>query len=378
MSADESKLTHLEHAEDHVINAGKEGFAHAHKTLMGVHDALSGKRSNVQITTKYDGSPSVVFGYHPTSGKFFVGSKSVFNKNPKLNFSNEDIEANHGHAPGLAAKLRSALRHLPKVTPKGRIFQGDIMHTPEDVQMSGGSFHFRPNTITYSTKTDSPEGKKIQNSKIGVAVHTEYKGRTFDNMKATYGASTGDFEPHKDVHVIDTHLNMDSGHHTPEARENFMNHINKATELHNQMDDYDHLGDHVEHLKHYINTTVRDGSKPSISGYQKHLKMLGQKDIDKVKTDKAKHTKKLYWSSLHDHVGQSKEAFQRTLDIHHHLQQAKNVLENSLSSHQDFHHSIDGKQTKPEGFVAILNNRPTKIVDRSEFSRANFMVSQNR
>ncbi len=29
-AADESKLTHLEHAEDHVINSGDKGFAHAY------------------------------------------------------------------------------------------------------------------------------------------------------------------------------------------------------------------------------------------------------------------------------------------------------------------------------------------------------------
>jgi hypothetical protein len=378
MSSNEEKLTHLEHAEDHVINAGSDGFHHAYNTLVGVHNALRGQKSDVQITTKYDGSPSLVFGYHPVSGKFFVGSKSVFNKNPKINFSPEDIEANHGHAPGLASKLKSALRHLPKVTPKGRIFQGDIMHTPEDVTMSGGSYHFKPNTITYSTKTDSEQGKKLQNSKIGVAVHTEYTGKSFDNMKAKYGASTKDFTNHKDVHVIDTHLKLDKGHHTPEAHSAFIGHLNNAVDSHNQGTGYDHLENHREHLKHYINTTVREGKSPSVKGYQDHLKFLGARDMISVKTEKAQEAKRLKWASLHDHVSQNKEAFKNTLDTHKHLQQAKNVLENSLSSHQDFHHSIDGKQTKPEGFVAILNNRPTKIVDRSEFSRANFLMSQNR
>ena len=85
--ATEDKLTHLEHAEDHVINAGFEGFAHSFHNLEDVKDQLQGKKNKTKITTKYDGSPSVVFGTNPDNGQFFVASKSAFNKNPKLNYT---------------------------------------------------------------------------------------------------------------------------------------------------------------------------------------------------------------------------------------------------------------------------------------------------
>jgi hypothetical protein len=58
--------------------------------------------------------------------------------------------------------------------------------------------------------------------------------------------------------------------------------------------------------------------------------------------------------------------------MHGHLQKAKDVLANTLSSHAEFGHSISGKKSKPEGFVVVRHNRPTKIVDRAEFSAANF------
>ena len=132
--AADDKLKHLEHAEDHPINAGAAGFKHAADTLNAVHNQLLRKDgSNVKVTMKYDGSPSIVFGHHPQTGKFFVASKSAFNVKPKINYTDQDIEANHGHAPGLVSKLKFALKHLPKVTPKGAVYQGDIMHTPEDV-----------------------------------------------------------------------------------------------------------------------------------------------------------------------------------------------------------------------------------------------------
>ena len=134
---DESKLTHLEHAEDHPINAGSAGFQHAFDTLHETHQLLTGKQSKASVTTKLDGSPSVVFGTHPENGKFFVASMSAFNATPKLNYTPEDIEKNHGHAPGLVSKLKTALQHLPKTAPKEGVYQGDVLFSHEDKKNKG-------------------------------------------------------------------------------------------------------------------------------------------------------------------------------------------------------------------------------------------------
>ena len=58
--------------------------------------------------------------------------------------------------------------------------------------------------------------------------------------------------------------------------------------------------------------------------------------------------------------------------MHAYLQSAKNVLVRSLASHTDYGHTIGGKKVKPEGHVAVIGNRPTKLVDRAEFSKLNF------
>ena len=370
-SANEEKLTHLEHAEDHPINAGEEGFKHAFNTLNDTHNALLGKRSKVSLSTKYDGSPSIVFGHHPEFPRFFVASKSAFNKNPKLNFTESDIEKNHGHAPGLVAKLKAALHHLPN---EG-VYQGDVMYnkSDKDVSDSGGSYHFKPNTITYSTKKGSEEGQKIKDAKFGVAVHTAYHGDTLENMKAEYNTDTSKFKSHPDVHVIDTKFDPKTAHYTPDAQQEYHSHMAKAVEAHNDLPNYDHLEGHAESLKTYINSTVREATKPSVEGYKKHLQGSLQKDIDKVKTDKAKQNKAADMNEKLDHIEKNKDAFKTTLTIHKELQAAKNVLVNTMSNADyKFHHSIDGKKVKPEGHVAVLNNRPTKLVDRSEFSAANF------
>ena len=110
-----SKLKHITHAEDRPLQEGSKGFLHTYNALMQAHNHIKSGSNSSALTMKYDGSPSVVFGHHPETGKFFVASKSAFNKNPKLNYTHKDILKNHGHAPGLMEKLHAALNHLKKI-----------------------------------------------------------------------------------------------------------------------------------------------------------------------------------------------------------------------------------------------------------------------
>lgn len=372
--ADEAKLKHLEHAEDHPINAGHEGVVHALNNLKDVHRKLRGRDNDTKITMKYDGSPSVVFGHHPENGKFFVASKSVFNKNPKLNYTEADIEKNHGHAPGLVEKLKHALKHLPKVVPPRGVYQGDIMHTKGDVKEKGGKVHFTPNTITYSAPKGSAHGKAAMNSKVGVAVHTAYKGDSLEGMKAQYAPDLSHFGNHPDVHLISTEHKLDKAKYTPEQQAKFNEHYKKAVRTARQIPQEGHeaIAGHRIPLKTYINSTVRAGTDPSVHGFMKHYQNAHQKGIDKVKTEKAKQAKTVEMQRALQDVHDNKQHFENVLALHKHLQGAKDTLTHSLASHAEFGHHIRGKKSKPEGFVVVRNNRPTKFVDRAEFSRANF------
>lgn len=374
-AASEEQLSHLEHLEDHHINAGHAGFDHAVNTLHQVHKTLKGEKSSATISTKYDGSPSIVFGHHPESGKFFVSSKSVFNKDPKINYTHADIEKNHGHAPGLVSKLSHALTHLPKVTPKKGIYQGDFMYSKKDndVQEDKGAYHFKPNTLTYSAKKGTSEGDKVKRAKIGVAIHTSYSGKSLDSMKAQFNTGHKGFGEHSDVHLMSTHFDHSKANYTPEAQKQYETHLSAAQKAHGKIKNYDHMDGHVEHLKTYINSTVREGSKPSVDGYREHLRSRMQAAADKMKTDKGKQQKLGVLHSTIGHVDQHAQTFQHTLDVHHHLQQAKNVLTSTMEdSEHTLHHSLAGQRAKPEGFVASVGNRPTKFVKRDVFSAANF------
>ena len=372
--ASEEKLKHLEHAEDHVIHGGQAGFSHAYHNLKDVHDRLTGKENATKVTMKYDGSPSVIFGTNPENGRFFVATKSAFNKNPKINYTPEDIMKNHGHAPGLVEKLKAALEYLPKSTPKKGVFQGDIMHSKGDVKVHGSKIKFTPNTITYAADKNSEHGKAAMNSQIGVAVHTAYKGKTMEDMKAQYAPELNSFKKHPDVHVISTEHPLDKMNYDPKEQQRFAKHMKAAATLHKatKEDTFDAVMHHQLPLKTYINSTIRHGTNPSISGYVQHLTAAHQKKIDSVKTDKAKEQKSALAQADIEHVQTNRQGFNRVLQMHRHLQKAKNVLVNTLSSNSEFEHSINGKKAKPEGFVAVRHNRPTKLVDRREFSAANF------
>ena len=381
-AADESKLTHLEHAEDHPLNAGAAGFDHAKKTLAGVHHALQGGKSKVSISTKFDGSPSIVAGYHPENGKFFIMTKSGFNKTPKINYTPEDIERNHGHAPGLVSKLKAALQHLPKVMPKEGIYQGDIMHSggksksnPEgDVAIKDGQASFTPNTITYTTKREG-EAEQAASSKLGVAFHTAYHGPSLKKMKAKYNAGTEGFTEHPDVHLVDVSYNINKAKYTPADSEEFQQHMDNADHFHNTLQDsggYEAVAKHAERMKTYINQTVRTGEEPSVEGYAQHVTNIYKKAADKLKTEAGKTKNLNAGKEITSHAENNSEHLENALQMHKELQMGKNVLVKSLSSHQDYAHTINGKAVKPEGFVAVINNRPTKINDRHEFNRLNF------
>lgn len=373
-ATDESKLTHLEHAEDHHINAGHKGFMHAFDTLHQTHQMLTGKKSTATISTKYDGSPSIVFGTNPDNGKFFVASKSAFNVSPKLNYTVADIEKNHGHAPGLVSKLKAALQHLPKVAPKEGVYQGDFMYHKDDrdVKTDDMHHHFKPNTITYSVPKDSEEGQKVKDAKIGVVVHTAYKGSSLQDMKAHYNADTFHFGEHKDVHLINPSVDKSKIKYTPKQQESFLNHMQKALDVANKIKNYKHLEGHTDALKTYINSTVKDNTKPSLEGYKSHVGGLYQRKAAALKTAAGKQRHLEAGQQHLAHIDKHENNFKSTLELHKHLQNAKNVLVNALASHTAFGHSVNGQKVKPEGHVVVVNNRPTKLVDRSEFSRLNF------
>tara|TARA_Y100000590_G_scaffold58035_1_gene61200 strand:- start:2611 stop:3519 length:909 start_codon:yes stop_codon:yes gene_type:complete len=137
---------HIEHPEDSILN--------------GDLSVLNWFTANSNVTIKIDGSPAIVWGRNPSTGNFFVGTKSVFNKiKIKINESHQQIDNNHQGE--VAEILHHCFDYLPRTN---NIYQGDFIGF-------GGNSTYCPNTITY----DFPE-KLTQN--IIIAPHTYYEATT--------------------------------------------------------------------------------------------------------------------------------------------------------------------------------------------------------
>jgi len=386
-SLDVDKLKHLEHAEDHIIHGGEEGLVHAADNLDDLHNFLTGGKSKSKVTTKYDGSPSVVFGVNPENGKFFVGSKSVFNVNPKINYTEADIDKNHGHAPGLAQKLKLALQHLPKVMPKDNqgkstgVYQGDFLYDKNDIEDEDGKYKFAPNTITYSANKDSGMGRKMAASQMGFVVHTKYTGKDLTNMKAGFDVDHSKFNQDPDVNLVNPEIKDTSRSRYSTAQQTrYKQHMDAAAESFKNINSetLKKLGDHNEYIKPYINQTVRDETTPNTSDYASFLEQKRDKEVSKVKSEAAKQKKASMYDELINDLKDNKKEYDKAFDIHHNIQKAKDTLVSALGNPTEFEHSVGDKTVKPEGFVSIRNGRPTKLVDRAEFSRLNFANNRGR
>jgi hypothetical protein len=381
----DGKLKHITHAEDWPILNGSKGFKHAVDTLNQAHNHIKSGGKSSAMTMKYDGSPSLVFGHHPETGKFFVATKSAFNKNPKINYTDADIAKNHGHAPGLAKKLQAALHHLKKVAPKSGVYQGDMMFSENDDEMEGrregkgGKVSFTPNTITYTAGGD--EAERIKKAKVGVVVHQQYHGDTAENMKADPHPDLHNFKQHPDVWTKGAELDTRQVHYSDEAQKEYQKHIAAAQKIHDKhgKEMYNaikmHSGEHG-HLSTYINATVRSGEKPSAEGFRKHVQDVYAKmnKSKPLKTPAAQSRRGAEMNSHLKHIDDNKKHYENFLKMHSHLSAAKHVLVDTLDQHEGgLEHHIDGKRSKPEGYVVNHAGQPTKLVNRSEFARANLL-----
>ncbi|HYT46007.1 MAG TPA: DUF6267 family protein [Methylomirabilota bacterium] len=374
---DAKYLRHLDHAEDLLIRNKGKNFHELLGALHHTHNYLSGgrKHSSLSISTKMDGSPAIVFGHDPRNGKFFVGTKSFFNKTPKINYKEKDIEANHGKTPGLASRLKNLLHHLKKVVPPKGVFQGDLMYTAHEVSEHNGKLSFTPNTITYHVDKNSGEGRSIMKSKVGVAPHTEYDTDDKKNFIAKFGQlDSSVFKKSDDVHMFDTKV-KGPFKYDGKSKKKFIDHVSKASEFHGKLHGdgaYDVLGDHEKTLLGYINATVKQKKTPSVEGYIGYLSKQASKNIEKVKLDKTKEGIKKKLSDEQQNIVGNKGHFNNLFQAHKHVQSAKNILVDTLGQNSPYDEKILGNKSKPEGFVVSINGKPMKFVDRNHFSAANF------
>lgn len=141
-----TKILHLEHPEDSVLN--------------GNLSVINWFLTPGYLSTKIDGSPAICWGTNPATGRFCVGTKSVFNK-IKIKIAHSHEEIDQFYTGEVAEILHLCFDYLPRTEG---FYQGDFIGF-------GGSSEYTPNTITYQF----PE---IVTQNIIIAPHTFYETST--------------------------------------------------------------------------------------------------------------------------------------------------------------------------------------------------------
>ena len=393
------KNTHLEHLEDDIINRGSKGGQNAINFLNSIRDMLAGTSSSkVNMSVKWDGAPAIICGINPENGQFFVGTKAVFNVTPKINYTTSDIRRNHSGE--LANKLSIALRELKKLNISG-ILQGDFLFSKSDLKTAKidgeNMITFTPNTITYAVPVDSDIGKRIKRARMGIVFHTSYSGKTMKDLKAGFGTVSGR-SGISSVFLADAAYRDVSGSAklTSSELSTFNARIRMAEgsllkasamldEMSKSSSDSLSVGFRLKtFFNHFIRNTQGNMAKVKtlVEMFGEYYEQILNAEITARKTESGKKKYKDLLKKNMTFINRNKQSLYFAIASHVTLQNAKNYLVSKLSEIQSIGHFLrtpNGyKVTAPEGFVAVDRTAgAVKLVDRLEFSRANFTAEKD-
>jgi hypothetical protein len=401
------KNLHLEHIEDEIFNNGVRGAREAINFLRSLRDMLSGDSPTpVTVTVKFDGAPAIFVGTDPADGKFFVGTKGVFNKNPKVIKKESDI-SELGYKGGLAEKLKVAFNEMKSLGIKD-VLQGDIMFTSGDLEkanIDGETYTiFQPNTIVYAVPYGSDLDKKIRKAEIGVVFHTTYTGESLEGMGASFGADVSDLYKTPNVWYSDVNYQDFSGSVTMTSSETtqITSHLSKAgktfhTIKTSSLDRFlKFQNDFPSNLtgatiKTYNNSKIRQGEKvvdpvSHSKGYIQYIHdYFNAKVFPKVKSEKGKENKEKQMQLIVSSSEKMMSTIVSCMRLHNYLVDAKMIIIEKLNNGakrfpNTFVRTDSGyKVVNDEGYVAIdkSSGGAVKLVDRLEFSYNNFNGIKN-
>ena len=392
------KNTHLEHLEDDIINRGSDGGRNAVSFLKSVRNMLAGSASGrVNMSVKWDGAPAIIAGRNPENGKFFVGTKSVFNKTPKINYTPGDIASNHSGP--VAQKLNVCLKELKRLRITG-IYQGDLLFTKGDTKVANidgeRMITFTPNTITYAVPLSSSLGRRISRARLGIVFHTYYTGKSMSSLTAGFGTVSGKTGSTA-VYLASAGYTDTSGSSTFTSGELARfdglirmaeGSLSKAAPLLNVMKSNDPISVGFR-LKSFFNYYIKNSQGSSMAKvktlqdmFRDYYDQILTAEISDRKTPKGKDK---FIKAKRDglqFIDKNRSALYFAIASHVSLGNAKNFLIQKLSQIQSIGHFIrtpNGyRVTNPEGFVAVDKKAgAVKLVDRLEFSRANFTIAKD-
>jgi len=300
-----TKNLHLEHPEDSVLN--------------GELSVLNWFTTKGNLSTKIDGSPAIVWGRNPANNKFFVGTKSVFNKKLiKINHDHREIDANHKGE--VADILHKCLDNLP-VTDS--IFQGDFIGF-------GGTNSFLPNTIRY-------EFPEEVNQEIVIAPHTEYFAEKDLRDAISYPIQSR-LSDTPNVLFVQPTVIIDDELDDIKERCKFAKQIATLCEFPSNKQ--------VTRIKKQLNTCIRE-----------------RIELDDITLEA---------------LASDNDCDINVLRLWKLVESIKHDMFNHIMRYDEIECYIDDEECDHEGYVLTNQFGSYKIIDREYFSYANFNTSKNR
>ena len=300
--------THIEHPEDSILS--------------GDLRVLRWFTEQGNISVKIDGSPAIVWGTNPATKKFFVGTKSVFNKKLiKINHSHKEIDKNH---TGFVAEvLHACFDNLPKTK---KVYQGDFIGF-------GGDYIYRPNTITY--KFD-----EIIKQNIIIAPHTEYfVKQDLRDAVAVPLSCIPRVSNKKSVRFVKPAAEIHNDNESIRSKCNFARQMATLCEFPTK-------SSVVNKIKKQLNACIREGLEVT-ELIQEGIAITNDVDVNVIRLWKLVESIKL--------------------ELFHYI-----LVEDSIGC------EIAGHDVDHEGYVLENKFGTFKIVDREVFSYHNFNISKNR
>jgi len=390
------KNTHLEHLEDNILNGGANGALETIDFLRNFGLMLSKKKSDLSISTKWDGAPAIICGRDPVNQRFFVGTKSVFNKvNPKVCYDDTDIDRYY-QAEILRRKLKTCLKYLSQTGIVG-VFQGDLLFTEEDKKFAkiGGKqvVTFQPNAITYAVPVDSLKGISVMEAKLGIVFHTIYFGETLQDMKAVFNPNWQLHTIHTDENIFIANANFadEAGVSKFNVQESakYTALINRATgslkrssEFLNIIHDYGESKFIMAILfKRFFNDRIRKGrgivdTKRVASDFAQFYSIKMDEEIDSKKSERGKQKYKDMKKNGLAFIAKYELEIYFTVASYISIRTAKKMVISQLNKVKEIQTFVDGVPSQPEGYVVSYNGTALKFVD-DDFRKANITVTKS-
>ena len=300
--------THIEHPEDSILS--------------GDLRVLRWFTEDGNISVKIDGSPAIVWGTNPATKKFFVGTKSVFNKKLiKINHSHNEIDKNH---TGFVAEvLHACFDNLPKTK---KVYQGDFIGF-------GGDYIYRPNTITYRFD-------KIIKQNIIIAPHTLYHVK--QDLRDAIGVPIHKLPISRYKTRVKFVRPLAEIHNDNESIRSKCNFARQMATL----CEFPTKSSVVNKIKKQLNACIREGLEVT-DLIQEGIAITNKVDVNVIRLWKLVESIKL--------------------ELFHYI-----LVEDSIGC------EIAGHDVDHEGYVLENKFGTFKIVDREVFSYHNFNISKNR